>query len=168
MPPPPQQREPAAAPQQVVGRAVQDLAAVRLGRGLVPLALLFLVGLGQALDQAPWSPEAVMLALGAIATGCAMLAYGQRAVQRAFGGPHRPWMSFAMAGSLVPPTFALYVLGWRGLRLLFAGAGAGSVIVALLFTATGIWVMRSWMKVVEVERLARTMSMGAGDSGGSA
>lgn len=156
------------APRQVVGRAIQDIAAARLGRAFLPLALLFLVGVAEALDRTPWSPSALLLSLGALATGGTMLAYGLRVVQRAFGRPQRAWMSLAMVGSLVPPAFAVYVLGWRGLRLLFAGAGWGSAVVALLFTATGVWVMRSWMKVVEVERLARAMSIdadGPGDSG---
>jgi len=142
---------------QVVATAVQDLVAKRLGRGFVPLVVLFLVGVMQRLFAS--GGGALWLSGGALATAAAMLAYGLRISQRAFGQPHRVWMSLAMLGSLVPPVFGLYVLGWLGLRRMATGGGFAAIGVGIAFAAVGSWVMRSWMKVVEVERLAQVMTM---------
>jgi hypothetical protein len=147
-----------------VGDAIQALMAARLGRGFVPLGVLFAMGLGAWLLGAPGGQA---LAFGAILAGAAMLSYGLRIVQRALGRPHRAWMSLAMAASVVPPAFALYVLGWRGLRAL-AGAGSpGSLALATLLFALGVWVLRVWMRVVEVERLAQIMTTNPNEDGGS-
>jgi hypothetical protein len=43
----------------------------------------------------------------------AMIAYGQRVVQHAFGRPPRWWMALAAVGSSIPPAFGVYVLGWH-------------------------------------------------------
>jgi hypothetical protein len=64
-----------------------------------------------------------------------------------------------MLGSLVPLVFGLYVLGWLGLRRMATGEGLTAIGVGIAFAAMGSWVMRSWMKVVEVERLAQVMTM---------
>ncbi len=68
-------------------------------------------------------------------------------------------MSLAMWGSLVPFAFSLYVLGWLGLRTLATGGGVAGWLAGIVFAAMGIWVLRSWMRVVEVERLARIMTL---------
>jgi hypothetical protein len=147
----------APTPRHVVATAVQELVAARLGRGFVPLAILLVVGAAQGLFAS--GEGDLLLPLGAVGAGCAMLAYGLRISQRAFALPHRAWMSWAMLGSLVPPLFALYVLGWRGLRQLATGRGLGEFGIGIAFAVLGTWTMRSWMKVVEVERLARVMTM---------
>lgn len=144
------------SPRQAVAHAVQNLVAARLGRGFVPLAVLFLIGAGEPFVVGARVP---VLALGALAAAGAMLAYGLRISQRAFARPHRAWMSWARLGSLVPPLFSLYVLAWRGLRQLAAGGGLGGLGGGIAFAALGTWAMRSWMKVVEVERLAQVMTM---------
>jgi hypothetical protein len=144
------------SPRQVVATAVQDLVASRLGRGFLPLAVLFAVGVAEQLTVGLGIPA---LSVGALAAGGTMLAYGLRISQRAFGRPQRAWMSWAMFGSLVPPLFALYVLGWRGLRQLAVGDGLPAQGAGIAFAALGTWAMRSWMRVVEVERLAQVMTM---------
>ena len=106
--------------------------------------------------------------VGALATAGAMLAYGLRIVQTAFGRERKPWMIAAMLGSVVPPLFALYLLGWRGLRGLVGGGGVGGTVLAILFIAAGGWVLRGWMRVVEVERLARVMALTMDEEGGPA
>ena len=168
MPEPWRRKQPAAAPQQVVGKAIQDLTAARLGRGFIPLALLGVGGFVQLVTAGFASPDGLRLVIGALATGGAMLAYGLRTVQNAFGRERKPWMSAAMLGGLVPPLFALYLLGWRGLRGLVGGGGVGGTVLAILFIATGVWVLRTWMKVVEIERLARVMSLNMDEEGGPA
>ncbi|GMV06118.1 MAG: hypothetical protein AMXMBFR53_23940 [Gemmatimonadota bacterium] len=149
---------------QVVGRAIQDLAAVRLGRGFVPLALLFLLGLGQMLARS----GGFVLAAGAPLSAGAMLAYGMRVVQRAFGRGGRPWMAAAAAAGLVPPAFGVYVLGWEGLRGVAQASGFASGAAGLLLAVLGTWVLRAWMQILELRRLADTMALGALDAGDEA
>lgn len=141
---------------QAVGRAVQDLAAVRLGRGFIPLTLLFLLGVGQMLTGSPGFPVAV----GAPVSAAAMLAYGLRVVQRAFGRAARPWMVLAVLGSLIPPLFGVYVMGWRGLRVVAQASGPGSILSGLVMVALGVWVLRSWVQLLELHRLADAMAVG--------
>jgi hypothetical protein len=68
-------------------------------------------------------------------------------------------MGAALVGSTVPPAYGVYVFGWHGLRGLAQGGGAGAVLIAILLTGAGVWVLRSWMRIVEVERLAGVMAM---------
>ncbi len=140
----------------------------RLGRGFMPLALLGVGGFVQLVTAGFASPDGLELVIGALATAGAMLSYGLRIVQNAFGRERKPWMSAARLGGWVPPLFALYLLGWRGLRGLVGGGGVDGTVLAILFTATGVWVLRSWMKVVEVERLARVMALNMDEEGGPA
>jgi len=130
--------------------------AARLGRGFIPIAIAFVVGVVRLLTSVEGG---FALPLGAVAAAAATLAYGLRVSQRAFGRPHRPWMTAAMFGSLVPPVFALYVFGWLGLRGLATGEGTGASVGGIGFAFLGGWAMRSWMKVVEVERLAQVMTV---------
>lgn len=150
----------ATEPQLLVGRAIQELTAARLGRGLLPLVVTLVAGIAQLVSQGSNSPGAVTLIVGAAAAGAAMLAYGLRVTQQAFARPVRKWMSLAMLGSVIPPFFSLYVLGWQGLRSLAGGGDLPTLASGLLFTLLGIWLMRSWMRVVEVERLADVMQIG--------
>lgn len=140
----------------VVGQAIQDSVVPRLGRAFVPAAVAFAVGAGRAilgaLDPTTWS-----LLVGAPVTAGAMLAYGLRIVQRAFGRPARPWMSLAGVGSLVPPAFGLYLLGWLGLRAVAQGSGAGPLLGGAAMTVLGGWLLRAWLRLVEVQRLAAVM-----------
>ena len=160
--------ESSTASQQVVGKAIQDLTAARLGRGFLPLAILGVGGIGQLVTGGTGSPDGLKLVIGAVAVGGTMLAYGLRIVQTAFGREHRLWMSAAMLGSLVPPLFALYLFAWRGLRGLTLGGGGSGIVLAILFSAMGVWVLQSWMRVVEVERLARSMALNLDQEGGPA
>jgi hypothetical protein len=148
-------------PRQAIGAAIQKLMAARLARGFMPLAALFAAGaLALFRGGAPW------VAVGAIATGGGMLGYGLRIVQKALGRPHRPWMSLAMAASLIPPIYSLYVIGWVGFRGLARGAALLDWLAAIFGVILGVWVLRTWMQVVEVERLARFMSVNVDTEGG--
>lgn len=153
---------PETAPDQLVGRAIQDLTAARLGRGFVPLGLLTVAGLAQVVVQGPARMEGWILLLGAPLAAGAMLAYGLRGVQQAFGRPHRSWMALAAVGGVVPLAFGLYVLAWRGLRGM-AGGGDTSLAAAAVLTLLGGWALHGWVRVMEVQRLAETM---AGIGGG--
>ncbi|MEQ9398354.1 MAG: hypothetical protein RJQ04_04220 [Longimicrobiales bacterium] len=159
--------EPPEPPRHVVGQAIQDSTAPRLGRAFVPVGLLFAAGLGQALagrGPTPWA-----LLLGAPAAALAMLAFGLRIVQLAFGRPYRAWMGGAMAASVIPPFFSVYVLGWLGLRRIATLGGPLEVLAGAAFAALGVWVLRAWMRIVEVQRLADVMLApgGAGAAGGA-
>lgn len=155
------------APRQAVASAIQNLVAARLGRGFVPAALLFLVGLVELaaplrgdVPAGPTSTHALALAGGAVVSAAAMLAHGLRVVQEAFGRPARFWMRLARWGSGAPLLYGLYVLGWRGLRQLALGGGLAGLGLGIGFAVLGSWILRSWMRVVEVEQLARVMTLG--------
>ena len=147
---------------QTVGRAIQGLTATRLGRGLVPLVLLFLLGVGRMVSGG----EGLVLALGAPLSAGAMLGYALRVVQRAFGRPPRPWMSLAVSAGVVPLAFGLWVLGWLGLRALAVGGGVISVVSALLLSALGAGVLRAWLQILELDALAEAMTLGLPDETG--
>ena len=140
-----------------MGRVIQDLMAGRLGRGFVPLGVLSVVGLRELLSIDFIAGDGLVLVLGAIAAGVAMLSCGLRVSQLAFGRVKRPWMSAAMLFSLIPPGFAVYVLAWRGLRLFVVGTGVSGLATAGFFTVAGAWTMYSWTKVAELERLSLAM-----------
>lgn len=147
---------------RAIGDAIQKLMAARLGRAFVPLGVLFVWGLGSvASGGAPW------MAGGAIATGAAMLAYGLRIVQKSMARPHRWWMSVAMATSFVPPFYAIFLIGWNGLRSLTLGFSPVGWALAAASVVAGIWVLRVWMRVVEIERLARIMTVNPDGHGGA-
>ena len=157
------QQQPPVAPEQAVGRAIQELMASRLGRGFMPLGLLATVGLFELLSFDFIGGEGFTLVLGAVASGAAMLSYGLRVSQLAFGRAKRPWMSAAMLFSLIPPGFALYVLAWRGLRFFVVGSGLSGLATSIFFTVVGAWAMYAWTKVAELERLS--LAMGSGVEG---
>lgn len=148
---------------RAVADAIQALMAARLGLGFLPLGILFALGAFGAIRGAPMG---MPLALGTIATSAAMLAYGLRVVQRAIGRPDRIWMSLATAGSVVPPLFSLYVVGWLGLKQLSDFGSAIGWGLAIVHVGVGLWVLRCWMRVVEIERLAQVMTFNLDGEGG--
>ena len=106
---------PRALPAAVVGRAIQESAVPRLARGFVPVAVAFVAGGAGAAAGAFRGPSAWVLVLGAPVTAAAMLAYALRVVQRAFGRPHRPWMTMASAAAVLPPAYGLWAcVRWPG------------------------------------------------------
>jgi hypothetical protein len=151
------------APREVIGGAIQIIMVARLGRGFVPTGILFAVGAVQFARGA-----GLVVGVGAVLTSAAMLAYGLRIVQNAFGRPTRWWTSVAVVGSIIPPLFSVYVIGWEGLRRLAPGGGLGGIAAAIILAGLGVWVLRSWMRVVEVERLARVMAVNMDEGGGPA
>lgn len=151
-------------PARAVADAIQNLVAARLGRGFFPLAVLFALGMAELVAGAEHRP---LLALGAVLTSGAMLAYGLRTAQRALGKPERAWMSMAAVGGIVPPLYGTYVLAWRGLRAVATGHTAVALGLGALHVALGVWVLRSWTRVAEVERLARIMTLNLEEDGGS-
>jgi len=145
----------------VLGEAVQNLVAARLGRALLPLGILFAWGTIAVVGQAHGR-----VAVGAVVAAAAMLAYGMRIVQETLGRTHRSWMTLAMASSVVPPVYALFILGWQGFRMLATASTSTTVVSAILYIVLGVWVLRSWMRVVEVERLARSVVANLESPGG--
>jgi len=146
----------------VVGPAIQRLAAARLGRGFLPVAVLLLVGLSEMIGGRRAGAGALLLALGALASAGAMLAYGLGAAQRAFGVPRKAWWPLATAGGLVPLVFGVYVMGWRGLRLIARWDGVPSVAAGAAFVALGLWTLLSWQRIAELETLASVMTLEEG------
>jgi len=147
--------------QRTVEGAIQTLMAARLGRAFIPLGIVFVVGLLRVI----FTPHAAMsVPAGAVVAVVATLGYGLRVVQKALSRPPRAWMTVAAVTGLITPLYGLYLLGWEGLRLLSLSSLA-QLAVATLHVGLGVWVLRSWMKVVEIERLARIMLMNPQDGG---
>jgi hypothetical protein len=155
------------APQQAIGQAIQGITAARLGRGFVPLAVLGVVGIAELGFVGPGRPGGWSLLLGAGATAGAMLAFGLRNVQLVFGRPRRAWMTLAGLGSLIPPAFGLYVIAWRGLREVAVGEGTAVRLLGVFLSVLGVWALRSWMKLLEVQALGRAMALPGMDDGGA-
>jgi hypothetical protein len=161
------------APRQAVAAAIQDLVAARLARGFVPAALLFSLGLVELgvpalVGASPEGSGALLLAFGALASAGVMLAHGLRVVQEAFGRPQRAWMTLARWIGALPLAYGLYVLAWRGLRQLAMGGGRAGLGLGIVFAVLGTWVLRSGLRVVEVEGLARLMTFDLEGRGGGA
>ncbi|MGB0542360.1 MAG: hypothetical protein ACPGPI_01490 [Longimicrobiales bacterium] len=140
-------------PREAVNSAIQNLVASRLGRGFIPLGLLFVWG-----SVAMFRGGELLVPAGAVLSGATMLCYGLRIVQQAFGRPERSWMVLASVGGVIPPIFSLYVFGWLGLRGFTLGPAASTMLSATLNTVLGVRTLRSWMRVVEIEELARIMT----------
>jgi hypothetical protein len=135
--------------------------AARLARAFIPLGIVFVVGLLRVV----FTPHAGMVVpAGAVLTVVATLGYGLRVVQKALSRPPRAWMTVAVFAGLITPLYGLYLVGWEGLRLL-SPSSPTQLAVATLHLGLGVWVLRSWMKVVEIERLARIMLMNPQDGG---
>jgi hypothetical protein len=147
----------ANAPQQAIGQAIQTVTAARLGRGFVPLAGIAVAGGVQWGVPALGVTGGWTLIGGAAATALAMLAFGLRNVQLAFGRAPKTWMNLAMMGSMIPAVFTFYVFAWRGLRVIAIGDGLWMRLFGLVLTGLGMWAIRSWMKLVEVQKLAQAM-----------
>jgi len=77
-------------------------------------------------------------------------------------------MSLASVASVVPAAYGTYVLGWRGLRGLTTSDGVTSILAAILYAILGVWVLRAWLRVLEVRRLARVMASDIDGDGESA
>ena len=75
-------------------------------------------------------------------------------------------MSAALLFSLIPPSFALYVLAWRGLRFFVVGSGVPGFVTSIFFTVVALWAMHSWTKVAELRRLSLVMGSGVGGKAG--
>lgn len=139
----------------MVASAIQDLVVTRLGRGFLPLAGLFAAGLVASFASAGhgwWT------AVGALAAAGVMLLYGLSIVEGARGRPRRSWMIATGVVAFVPPLYGVYVLGWLGLRSFTTLDGVPSLVRATLYVILGVWVLRAWLRVVEVRRLARVMA----------
>lgn len=158
----PESDRPSSDARLAVGRGIQNLMAARLGRAFIPLTFLF--GWGAVILQ---RGGAAWVVLGALITSATMMAHGLRTVQLALGRPRRAWMTATVGAALVPPIYGVFVLGWKGFRSLATASDWGSLLPAILFVVLGGWVLYCWMKIVEIDRLARTMTLNLDDGGGS-
>lgn len=144
-----------AAARAQVGRAIQKLAAARLGRAFIPLAILLVLGVAQI----AFRRGGILLAGGAALSAVSMLAFGLQVVNRAFGRGSRVWMAAATAAGLVPAAYALWVLGWLGLRGVATAGGLFNGVWAALHLLLGILLVWRWLQILELSRLAATMAL---------
>ena len=145
---------------RVVGSGVQTLAARRLGRGFVPLAVLFALGLVGVMRQGGGGSDHRLVAVGAVATAGAMLFQGLAAVRRALGRAGRAEALLTPLCVLIAYAFAFYVLAFEGLRPLARPLGDAPAVTLLgaglysLLSGRLLWVL--W-RLSEVQSLARIM-----------
>ncbi len=151
---------------RAVGKAVQRTAAATLGRGFMALMALGLTGLIQGIRGTLATTEVVALVLGSALTAVAMLAYGQLAVQKAFGRPKRWWMVAASMSGLLPYVFGVYVVVAFGLMPLRGGLGLGRVLATLFFVGMGAWCLRSQWRLTDLHVFVGSLSEPAGAPGG--
>ena len=149
----------------VVRSAIQDLVAARLGRGFVPLAGLFAAGVVGAFGA---GEGALVIAGGAVLSAASMLAYGLTVVDATTRPVGTGRKATALASSFVPSIYGIFILGWPGLQGLASAASVLGLSIATLYVVLGVWVLRSWLRVVEVRRLARAMVSPHDVSGDSA
>ncbi len=149
---------------QAVGAAIQDLAAARVGRALLPVAgLLLLATLRWAFGGG--QPGLRVALAGAPPAVAAMLAYAVRLTRRGFGAADEWWMPLAAVAGFVPTLYGFFCLGWMGVRPLMQRDAGWATPVA--FIVLGWWCVRAWMKVVELERLSRVMRTAVPGEGGT-
>lgn len=151
---PPAEQPSGADVSSVVGGAIQNLVAARLARGFIPLAGLFLAGVVGLVGA---KAGAVWIAAGAVATAGCMLSYGLAIVASTVKPSGFLRASFNAVCGVVPPSYGVFILGWPGLEAMAASASAVGFLLATLYVVLGVWVLRSWLRVVEVRRLARSM-----------
>jgi hypothetical protein len=151
------------AMREAVAKAVRNLAARRLARGFLPLGLVFLFGAMQMAFRGALDGDYAVLTVGAMVAAGAMLVYGNGAVRRALGaqGAVAGWVT--TTAGLVPYVFALYLLGFRGLRpLASSGPSVSGVVgrlVALGFLLVAAKLLWDLSHLTRLHILARTMTM---------
>lgn len=147
-------------PQGVVAAAIRTLAANQIRRGAPPLGLLLVYGVAGAIVHGIRSADYLLLALGALASGIALVAMAVRALLRARGRPGRSWMGLVHLVGFLPIVYGVYLAFYRGLRPLgtLPEAWLWPAAEALAFVALGVWVLRVTWKLAEVVRLAGEMA----------
>lgn len=139
-----------------VAAAVERLVVRRVGRALLPLLPLALLGLVEGLvGWSTWG-GALLLAGGAVASAAGVVLYGHEVIRRSLGRPRGWARRVRMAAGVVPYLFGLWVLTLRGLRPvaeLFTGAVtvAGAAEALLFVVLAGIF-LRRLLAVSEMPR----------------
>lgn len=150
----PRNARPGGEAEGLISDAIHDLVAARLARAFVPLAGLFAAGLVALFGS---RAHGLWVAGGAVVTAAAVMFYGLAIVQAAAGRRGRLRKAIAGLCSVVPPVFGVYILGWPGLRRLASLEGMAGAGAAILYVLLGVWVLRSWLRITEVRRLAQVM-----------
>ncbi len=151
-------------PRTVVASAVQSLAARRLGRAFLPLAVTALAGIGGGVAGVWSAPVATTLAVGAAAVAGAFMVMGLRAVRVALetrpGGAWR-WAGLARVVPFAWSIWALVVPGVGTGRAALARGAWGGVALAVLTMGLVLRVLLDAHRVGELEALAGTMAVPA-------
>lgn len=149
-----------------VAGVMQDLAAVRLGRGLLPIALLVLLAIGLATMGVVGLATALTLALGAVVSAGGMLLYGNAAVLKATPGSDGRRVGVQTLAGTLPYLFSFYVMVAYGLRPLTDAAGVRSKLLGGVFLVVSFWLLWHLSRLAQLHRLAKTMSVpGPGERG---
>jgi len=141
------------------GRVIRDHAARLLARGALTLVgVVLLAGTewivsGLAAPLAPWTLAAVPFSAGAL------FAIGWRGVRLAEGPDGSAASSWVSLLAVWPAAHGLWMLGGPGLRRLARPEpGWGWLVLGIAWVLLGAGLLRDTLRVMEVARLARTMS----------
>ena len=142
-----------------VARAVERLAAARIGRALPALALLAVYGLVQSIRLGFGSADYLVVFLGALLSGGAMVAYGAEAVRQVME-TKSPWAGPIHMASFVPYLFGGYLVITRGVQLVRSSGqmDGGRLVVTVALILVAVLCIRAHWKLAEVHLLAREMA----------
>lgn len=139
-----------------VADAVERLVVRRVGRALLPLLPLALVGLVEGvLGWSTWG-GALLLAGGGVVAAVGVVLYGHEVIRRSLGRPEGWRRRLQMASGVVPYLYGLWVLTLRGLRplseLFTVGFSAAQAAEALLLIFLAGHFLRRLLGVSEMHR----------------
>jgi hypothetical protein len=146
----------------VRGVFTEDLLLDQLGRGSIPLVLVFALGSVRGFQVGFGSPEALPLLIGAVVSGVAMFLYALPTVQLSYGHRKQPWMPLAAIGGIVAYAFGLYLILVLGLWNQVRAPSLGGAGLGLFFLLMGFWFLRGLGRVAELaKRIDRTIESDA-------
>ena len=142
-----------------VARAVERLAAVRIGRGLPFVALIAVYGLTQGVRLGFLMEDYLVVLVGALLSAMCMVAYGTEAVGRVMDRENA-WAGAIHVGGFVPYFFGGYLIVTRGLQVVSSSGqmSGGALLATLGLMLVAAFFIRAQWKLTEVHLLAREMS----------
>jgi len=144
----------------VVGPVIRDLVARRLARSYLALVVLGVVAVVEFAFMTDARSAALLTLAGAATSALGLLARGMDAVRRVIDESSGVWASAALLGTLLVWTFALWLLAIRGLRSVARFEdGIPGVLFAVAWIGFGVRLLRDHLRVGDVARLARVMTM---------
>ena len=145
-------------PGPVIGPAIQNIVARRLGRAGIGLVVISALGLVEMALGATEPIANLATVLVPLACGGALLALGMRTVKRAFGAEAVRWSPLISVLGLLPLGFGIWLLAYRGLRAFaIGGAPHPGWVGYAAWAILGYRLLRDSARLSEAGLLAQTM-----------